>query len=165
MPTPRTRTTTWDDPTRGAEIARTMTGIDYLRAIVSGDAPAPPIAVTLGFTITEVESGRVVFEVEPADFHYNPLGVVHGGVAATILDSAMACAVQSTLPVGVGYTTLDLHTRYLRAITVRAGRLHCEGRVVQAGARVATAEGRLVGSGGKIYATGTESCLIIPLTP
>src|SRR5437764_698094 len=97
---------TWDDPKALAEAGRTMAGIDFLRAIRDGKLPPPPIAVTLDFTLTEVEPGHAVFEVVPSERHYNPIGVVHGGLALTLLDSAMSCSVQSKVPAGSGYTTL-----------------------------------------------------------
>src|SRR6185295_4939079 len=99
----RARTITWDDPLPAAASARGRSGLDYLHAIAAGDVPPPPIAVLLGFELVEVEEGRAVFAVTPQEFHYNPIGVVHGGLAATLLDSAMGCAVHSTLPAGTGY--------------------------------------------------------------
>jgi uncharacterized protein (TIGR00369 family) len=157
----RRRTVTWSDPMRGASAAATMSGVDYLRAMMRGEIPGPPIAELMGIVLAEVEHGRAAFEAEPAEYHYNPIGVVHGGLAATLLDSAMACAVHSTLPAGVGYTTLDMHVHYVRALTGATGRVRCEGEVVHAGSRVATAQGRLVDAGGKLYAHATETCLIL----
>jgi uncharacterized protein (TIGR00369 family) len=138
-----------------------MTGIDLLRDIASGAHPNATMAETLGMSITEVEDGRVVFEAEPTDRLLNPAGTVHGGFAATMLDSAMACAVHSTLPAGDAYTTVDLAVKLLKAIRPGSGRLRCEGRVVHVGGRVGTAEGRLVGPDGTVYATGTTTCLIL----
>src|SRR5215212_11598474 len=123
----RERTVAWDDPLVGARAAPSMSGIEYLRAMLRGDYPPPPIAMTLGFTLDEVEEGRAVFGMVPAEYHYNPIGMVHGGVAATLLDSAMGCAVQSRLGAGTGYTTLEMKVNLLRAITVDTGPVRCEG--------------------------------------
>jgi uncharacterized protein (TIGR00369 family) len=165
QPTPetRTRTITWQDPEPSFERARSLSGMEYLQAIMSGEIPAPPIAVTLGMKPVELDHGRAVFAAEPAEYHYNPIGVVHGGLAATLLDSATGCAVQTTLPQGVGYTTLELKTNFVRAITRDTGRVLCEAEVVHRGGTIATAEGRLVAeSTGKLLAHGTSTCLIIP---
>jgi uncharacterized protein (TIGR00369 family) len=136
--------------------------MEYLQAIMSGELPPPPIAVTLGMRPVELGEGRAVFAAEPAEYHYNPIGVVHGGLAATLLDSATGCAVQTTLPVGVTYTTLELKTNFTRAITRDTGRVLCEAEVVHRGGTIATAEGRLrAESSGKLLAHGTSTCLII----
>jgi uncharacterized protein (TIGR00369 family) len=145
----------------GAAAASTMAGLEYLRAIQRGEYPPPPLAELLGFRLAEVERGRAVFELEPAEYHYNPIGTVHGGVAATLLDSVMGCAVHSTLAAGVGYTSVDLHVHFVRPLTADTGRVRCEGAVVHAGSRMATAEGRLVGADSKLYAHGTATCLLL----
>jgi uncharacterized protein (TIGR00369 family) len=140
-----------------------MSGLDYLRAMMAGDVPPAPIALTLGFRPVDLSEGRAVFAADPAEYHYNPIGVVHGGLAATLLDSATGCAVQTTLPAGVGYTTLELKTNFVRAITRDTGRVLCEAEVVHRGGTIATAEGRLIAeSSGKLLAHGTSTCLIIP---
>ncbi|WP_342374935.1 PaaI family thioesterase [Myxococcus stipitatus] len=156
----RTRTVTWADPRAGMAAAKSMSGLEYLSAIARGEVPGAPIARVLGFSLVEVSEGRAVFEVEPAEFHYNPIGTVHGGLAATLLDSALACAVHSTLPVGAGYTTLELHVNLVRAITGDTGRLTCTGEVIHVGGRVATAQGRLTDASGKLYAHGTTTCMV-----
>ena len=144
----------------GAE-ARAMTGLELLRAIAAGEIPGPPIAELMGFERVAVEDGRVVFACVPGAQHYNPIGVVHGGLAATLLDSAMGCAVHSTLPAGAGYTTLELKVNFTRPITSETGRILCEGTVVHRGGRVATAEGRVIAEDtGKLLAHGTTTCLI-----
>jgi uncharacterized protein (TIGR00369 family) len=137
------------------------TGIEMLRDIASGARPNATMADTLGMEIAEVDDGRVVFEADPTDKLLNPAGTVHGGFAATMLDSAMACAVHSTLPAGDAYSTVDLSVKLLKAITPDVGRLRCEGTVVHVGGRVGTAEGRLTGADGTLYATGTTTCVII----
>ncbi len=159
--TERRRTITWEDPTASVQKGRTMSGIEYLRALFSGELPPPPIANLIGMEMTEVDEGRVVFAAEPAEYQYNPLGTVHGGIAATLLNSAMGCAVQSMLPAGVGYTTIELKTNYLRAMTSRTGVVYCEGKIIFVGGRVATAEGRLTDASGKLYAHGTTTCILL----
>jgi uncharacterized protein (TIGR00369 family) len=138
-----------------------VTGLEFLRAIAAGELPGAPIADLLGFAPIEAEEGRVVFAAVPDDRHYNPIGTVHGGLAATLLDSAMGCAVHSTLPAGVGYTTLELKVNFVRPITNETGRILCEGTVVHGGGRVATAEGRVFAEAdGALLAHGTTTCLI-----
>lgn len=158
--TSRTRTVSWEDPRAGAEAGRRLSGLEYIRAIMGRELPAPPIAVLLGFELIEASEGRAVFAVTPAEYHYNPIGMVHGGLAATLCDSAMGCAVHSVLPLGTGYTTLDLQVKYIRAIKSDTGRLSCVGTVVHAGGRVATAEARLTDEHGTLYAHATTTCMI-----
>jgi len=157
----RRRETTWDDPLATFSALREMSGLDGLRAIIAGELPQPPIAHTLGFELVEAESGRVTFRVEPAEFHYNPIGAVHGGLALTLLDSAMGCAVQSLLDVGVAYTTLEVKANLVRPLTSETGLIRCTGTVVHAGRTVATAEGRVEDADGRLYAHGTSTLLII----
>jgi uncharacterized protein (TIGR00369 family) len=141
---------------RGLELA----GIDYVRAIFAGELPPPPIAELMGFRGIEAEPGRAVFEIVPGEQHYNPIGSVHGGVALTLLDSAMGCAVHTLLEAGVGYTTLEVKANFVRPILADTGVVRCEGTVLHAGSRVATAEGRVVDGAGKLLAHGTTTCLI-----
>jgi len=157
----RERTVTWSDPLRGARAARTMSGMQYLRAMMAGEYPPPPIAHTLGFTLAEVGDGRAVFTLEPAEFHYNPIGMVHGGVAATLLDSAMGCAVHTQLPAGVGYTTLEMKINLLRAITKDTGPVACEGTVIHLGRTTALAEAKLTDAAGRLLAHATSTCLLL----
>ena len=156
----RSRTVRWDDPLAGADLARQMSGLRYIEAIQRGEMPSAPMASLMGLSIAEVEEGRVVFAVEPAEYHYNPIGAVHGGLACTISDSAMGCAVHTTLPAGVGYTTLELKTNLLRAITLDSGRLLCEGRTLHVGGRTATAEASLTDASGRLCAHATTTCLL-----
>jgi uncharacterized protein (TIGR00369 family) len=158
--TDRTRTYSWDDPLELLSRAAGMSGIEALRLIASGELPPPPIGKTLGFGPIEVEEGRATFTVEPAEFHYNPIGVVHGGLALALLDSAMGCAVHSTLAAGVAYTTLEVKVNFVRPLTSSTGLVRCIGTVVHGGRTVATAEGRIVDSDGKLYAHGTSTLLI-----
>ena len=158
----RSRTFSWDDPAASAAAGAELSGIDCMRAIITGELPAPPIAQLLGFTVVEVERGRAVFAMEPAEWMYNPIGMVHGGVAATLLDSCMGCAVHTTLDAGVAYTTTDLQVRYIRAMSDTTGRVLAEGRVVHAGRRTATAEGRLFAeSDDTLIAHGSTGCVIL----
>jgi uncharacterized protein (TIGR00369 family) len=162
----RTRTITWEDPTEAVQTGKTISGIAFLRALQSGEFPPPPFAVLIGMWITEVSEGRVVFAAEPSESHYNPLGTVHGGVIATLLDSALGCAVQSMLPAGTSYTTLELKVNYLRPITTKTGTVYAEGKIIHLGGRIATAEARLTDADGKLYAHGTTTCIILrPSSP
>jgi uncharacterized protein (TIGR00369 family) len=156
----RTRTFTWEDPRALAEAGRGLSGLEYLRLIASGELPGPPIAALMNFGLDEVDHGRAIFSVEPGEYHYNPIGVVHGGLAATLLDSAMGCAVHSTLPARVGYTTLEIKVNFVRAITAETGRVRGEAKVIHVGGRTATAEGRVLDREGKLYAHGTTTCMI-----
>jgi uncharacterized protein (TIGR00369 family) len=156
----RTRTVSWEDPRALAEAGRGLSGLAYLRKIAAGELPRPPFGALLDFGLSELEEGRAVFTVEPAEYHYNPIGVVHGGLAATLLDSAMGCAVHSTLPAGAGYTTLEIKVNYVRALTAETGTVRCEATVIHVGGRTATAEGRVLDANGKLYAHGTTTCLI-----
>jgi uncharacterized protein (TIGR00369 family) len=141
-----------------------VTGLEMLRAIAAGELAGAPIADLMGFEPVEAEEGRVVFACLPREQHYNPIGSVHGGLAATLLDSAMGCAVHSTLGEGSGYTTLELKVNFTRPITVATGRILSEGTVVHRGGRVATAEGRVWAErSGKLLAHGTTTCLIFSL--
>jgi uncharacterized protein (TIGR00369 family) len=159
----RSRTVTWEDPFEIVRQAPGRSGLELLKEVFEGRLPIPPIAETMGFTGVAVEEGKAVFEGEPGEYLYNPIGVVHGGYAMTLLDSAMGCAVQSTLGVGDRYTTLEVKTNFVRPITIDTGRVRCEGVVIHRGSTIATAEGRLTAvSNGKLLAHGTTTCLIIP---
>jgi uncharacterized protein (TIGR00369 family) len=159
----RERTFTWDDPMITAQAAAELPGLEAIRKIAAGELPPPPIASLLDFEIALVEEGRVVFAVEPREWMYNPIGSVHGGVAATLLDSSLGCAIHTVLPAGARYTTTDLHVRYVRAMTARTGRVLADSRVVHAGRKLATAEGRLYAESDpeRLFAHATTSCLIL----
>jgi uncharacterized protein (TIGR00369 family) len=137
-----------------------MSGFDYLSAISRGEIPSAPIGATMGFDGLEVEAGRVTFRATPGEYHYNPIGVVHGGFLATLLDSCTGCAIHSTLPAGVGYTTLELKVNYLRSLTRDSGQVAAVGQVIHVGGRVATAEGRVVDDAGRLYGHATTTCMI-----
>ena len=157
----RTRTYSWEDPLAPLGEMAELTGLEVMRRMIAGELPQPPIAWTLDFRLVEAERGRVVFECEPAEFHYNPIGAVHGGLACTLLDSALGCAGHSTLPPDVGYTSVDLNVRYLRPITHASGLLRATGRVVKGGRRVIFTEGELTDAEGRVVATATSSLLVL----
>ena len=158
----RSRTITWEDPVAAAEQRLDRSGLDHLNAIREGVLPPPPMAVLMGFDLIDAGEGRAVFAVTPEEFHYNPIGVVHGGLAATLIDSATGCAVQSTLEPGLAYTTLEVKVNFARAITRDTGRVVCEGTVIHRGRRIATAEARLVAeASGRLHAHGTATCLLM----
>jgi uncharacterized protein (TIGR00369 family) len=143
--------------------AKTMSGLKLLTAIMDGTLPAPPIQQALGFRLVQVEQGHATFVGTPKFEYYNPLGSVHGGYAAALLDSCMACAVHSTLGAGFSYATLEIKINYVRAITSDTGEVRAEGNVINSGRRIATAEGRLFDSAGMLHAHGTTTCLILTL--
>jgi uncharacterized protein (TIGR00369 family) len=157
----RTLELSWEDPMQLAEAGRKMPGIEFLRAIRDGKLPHPPICALLNYRLVEVEPGRAVFEGTPGEQQYNPIGVVHGGIAMTLLDSAMGCAVQTQMPAGGGYTTLEAKTNLVRAVTSDTGALRAIGKVLHVGKRVATAEARLEDREGKLYAHATTTCLVL----
>ncbi len=145
------------------EQVRALDGLDLFKGLMEGRFPAPPIAKVLGFQVAEVERSRVVFTYTPVFDHYNPLGTVHGGVAATLLDSVMGCCVHTTLKAGIGYTTVEIKVNYVRAMTDKTGPVRVEGKVINVGSRIATAEGRLHDNEGRLLAHGTTTCLIFPI--
>ena len=157
----RTRTFTWEDPLPAVERSREMSGLEYLQAIQDGRIPLSPIGALMDMRLAEVAEGRAVFELKPAEFHYNPIGSVHGGIAATLLDSAMGCAINTLLPRGVSYTTLELKVNYVRPMTRDTSVVRAEGNVIHLGGRIALAEGRLVDQSGKLYAHATTTCLVM----
>jgi uncharacterized protein (TIGR00369 family) len=140
-------------------------GLEIFQALLAGEIPPPPMAVTLDFTLLRIEPGFAVFQGQPGFSHYNPMGTVHGGWFATLLDSAMGCAVHSTLPAGKAYATLELKLNLVRALTDAVPLVRAEGRLVHGGRQVATAEGRLVGPDGKLYAHASTTCLVFDLAP
>jgi len=157
----RSLTVTWADPFAAFAEGRKLSPIEHLRAIRDGRIPDPPIARLLGMRLVKVEEGEAVFELTPSEQHYNPIGVVHGGIAFTMLDSAMGCCVHSTLPAGKGYTTLEMKANLVRAITLQTGPIRASARIVHAGKTTATAEAKVADASGKLYAHGTSTCLIL----
>ena len=136
------------------------TGLEVMQAMLRGDIPSPPIGGTLDFLILEVGPGTATFQGTPQIAHYNPLGSVHGGWFATLLDSALGCAIHTMMPAGRAYTTAELHVNLVRAITTKVSRVRAEGRVIHCGRQLATAEARLVGPDGTLYAHGSTTCLV-----
>jgi uncharacterized protein (TIGR00369 family) len=151
----------WSDPAALSAAGRRMRGLDFLRAICERKLPQPPIARLLGFELVEVEPGRAVFEVVPGERHYNPIGVVHGGLAMTLLDSAMTCAIQTRAATGSGFTTVEAKTKFVRPITAATGTIRAIGTLIHAGSRLATAEGRVLDAAGKLYAHATTTCIVM----
>jgi uncharacterized protein (TIGR00369 family) len=139
---------------------RDCSGLEIFQRMLSGELPPPPIAETLDFALVEVEVGRVVFQGHPAPAHFNPIGTIHGGWQATLLDSCMACAVQTQLEAGQAFTSLEIKVNFLRALTDKVGPVRAEGRVIQVGRQIGIAEGSLYDAAGKLYAHGTTTCLI-----
>ncbi|QJS99806.1 PaaI family thioesterase [Streptomyces asoensis] len=159
----RTRTYQWEDPAILADAAGRMGGLDFLRELQAGRLPAPPVSYALDFTLDEVAPGRAVFSLTPGEEHYNPIGSVHGGIFATLLDSAAGCAVQSTLPQGMAYTSLDLTVKFLRRITADTGTVRAVGTVVSGGRRTALAQAQLFDATDRLLAHATSSCLLFPV--
>lgn len=156
----RERTFSWEDPIQGAGEALTISGLAYFEAIQDGKLPGPPILNTLDFKLEQIEEGKAVFSFKPQEFHYNPIGTVHGGVISTILDSAMGCSIHSLLKAGTGYTTLELKVNFLKAITIKTGLLRAVGKVIHSGNRTALVEAQLIDSSNTIYAHGVSTCMI-----
>jgi uncharacterized protein (TIGR00369 family) len=160
----RSLTVDWQDPLVAPAAARGMSGLDFIRALTDGRLPPPPIFRLMGIDAegATVEEGRVAFGCTPGEQHYNPIGSVHAGLACTLLDSAMGCAVHTTLPAGRGYTTLELKVNLVRPVTLATGRVRAEAAVVHPGRKVATAEGRLVAEAdGRLLAHATTTCLVL----
>jgi uncharacterized protein (TIGR00369 family) len=157
----RSKTVSWYDPLTAAKAGAQLSGLEHLRALIRGELPPPPIATVLGFTLVSAEPGDVQFSCTPDESSYNPIGLVHGGLVCTLLDSVAGCAVQTTLPVGVGYTSIEIKLNYLRPVHA-GGRLLAHGWVSKPGRRVAFAEGDVRDADGKLVATASSSCLVLP---
>ncbi len=159
----RRRVVTWEDPLPGAALSVQLSGLEFLQSIVAGRVPPPPVMLLLGIGMVEVVHGRAVFSLDVGEHLYNPIGSVHGGVFCTLLDSAMGCAVHSTLPQGKGYTTLELKVNLVKPLRVTTPTVLGEGKVLSSGRRVATASGQILGPDGALYGHGTTTCLIFDL--
>jgi uncharacterized protein (TIGR00369 family) len=144
-----------------ADVRRSLSGLEFFRRMMAGTLPPPPMVSLLGLRMIEVEEGRVVFAGTPTEAFYNGMGVAHGGFAATLLDSALGCAINSMMPAGRSFTTLELTINYTRPLRLETGEVRCEAKVIHVGRRVGTAEARVVDAGGKIYAHGTTTCILI----
>lgn len=161
MSSDRIRSYSWDDPQPSIDAAHGLSGLAFLRAIIAGDLPHPPMGHTLGFEMIEADEGRVAFAGEPAEFLLNPMGAIHGGYFGVLLDSAMSCAVGTLLAAGQGYTTLEYKVNLVRGMTPATGQVRAEGWVVHAGRRTATAEGRITDVEGRILGHGSTTCVIL----
>lgn len=161
----RTRTFTWEDPQVFAGPARNLSGLAVLQQIIAGTLPHPPMTVLMDIHLVEAERGRVVFEATPQEYHYNPLGVLHGGLAATMLDSALGCSVGSHLEAGEQSITLELKVNYVRPLTVETGTVRAIATTIHVGRTTALAEGRVVDAQDRIYAYASSTCLIRRLQP
>lgn len=157
----RTRTYTWDDPLALRDAMTGRSGLELMQAMAAGDISPPPIAQTLGFRLVEAGRGHALFECEPAEYHYNPIGTVHAGLAMTLMDSAMGLAFVTTLDDPVPWTTLEVKTNFTRAITIDTGTVRCIGSVIHPGRRVVTAEARIEDGGGRLFAHGTSTILVL----
>jgi uncharacterized protein (TIGR00369 family) len=153
------------DPAGLAVQSLAFDGLSLMRGVQDGRIAPPPIAVTMQFSILEIEAGRVVFGAIPAKWQYNPIGSVHGGVLSTLLDTAAGCAVHTTLPVGRGYTSLDLSVKFLRPVTVETGPIAATGTVLSSGRRTALAEARLTDGSGRLLAHASSTCLLFDVPP
>lgn len=160
-PEPRSRTITWHDPAEAAASAYALTGLEFLHRLTTGLIPVPPVAELLGLRGTYVMPGRVVFEYEPREEQYGPLGAVHGGIVTAVLDLAMSAAAQTTLDAGVGSATVEHRASFVRPVTLAAGTLRAEGAVIHSGGRLVTAEARLVGPTGRLYANASSTSLVL----
>lgn len=161
--TPRTTRKTLPHGVTPLDQVKHLSGLEFMRGILEGRFPPAPITAALKFELTEVGEGRAVFEGVPEFAFYNPISSVHGGYAATLLDSCMGCAVHTLLPAGQAYTTLEFKINFVRAMTDRTGRVRAEGRVIHPGKRAATAEGNLYDAKGKLLAHATTTCMIFPI--
>ena len=156
----RRRIVEWEDPFAAAQAAFAMTGLEAVQAMMRGELPLPPIAALLDFRGVEVERGRAVLTVEPAEFHANNTGAAHGGLASTLLDSAMWIALHSTMPQGAFCSTLNLNVNYARPVRIGDGAIRAEGRVLHSGRTTATAEGTITDAAGNLCAHGSTMCLV-----
>ena len=153
----RERTIDWEDPMVVAKLARDRGGKAFLQGVKEGIFPQPPIARLMGYRLAEVATGRVAFELEPAEYHFNPLGSVHGGVISTLLDSSMTSAIMSALPEGVACTTIEIKVNYIRPVLLQTGLVRAEAETIHVGRKIATAQGKLFDKSGKLYAHGTTT--------
>lgn len=143
-----------------SEVRREMSGLEYMRRLMTGEVPQSGMAQLMGFKLVEVSEGRAVLTIKPDERHYNGIGIAHGGLAATLLDSALGCAINTMMPAGRIFTTLEMKINYVRPMRRETGEVRCEASVIHAGGRTASAEGRIVDLDGKLYAHGTATCML-----
>ena len=159
----RSRVVEWEDPLIGAELAKGMSGMEYIQSLLDGSIPPPPIVALMNMTLVSAEVGTVTFTCEPNESQYNPIGTVHGGLVCTLLDSVAGCAVQTTLPKGQAYTSLEIKINYLRPVLATTGTLTAVGTVTKPGRRAAFAEGTVTDAQGRLVATASSTLLIFPI--
>ena len=157
----RSRTYEWEDPVPLASQASQLSGMEFLEKITNAELPLPPLIHTLDFKVSTILPGRAEFTFQPQEFHYNPLGSVHGGVITAILDSALGCTLHSVLPAGTGYTTVDIKVNFLKSISIKTGLMRAVGAIIKQGNRTALLEARLTDENGKLYAYATSTCMIL----
>jgi uncharacterized protein (TIGR00369 family) len=162
-PIDRSRIITWEDPLLGADLAKTMSGLEFIEGLIDGSIPEPPIFNLMNMRPVAAEVGKVTFTCDPDESHYNPIGTVHGGLVCTLLDSVLGCAVQTTLPKSQGYTSLEIKVSYLRPVMADTGQLTAVGIVSKPGSRAAFADGTVHDSNGKLMATASSTLLVFPL--
>jgi uncharacterized protein (TIGR00369 family) len=143
------------------EIRRRLSGLEFFKKMIAGELPPPPLVALLGMRLVEAEPGRVVFTGIASEQFYNGMGVAHGGFAATMLDSALGCAINTMMPAGRSFTTVELKINYTRPLRREVGELRCQATIVHVGSRIATSEGRIVDAAGKVYAHGTTTCILV----
>ncbi len=153
----------WDDSAKGLEVLPQMAGIDFLKKMAAGELAGAPIAAHINMDLVEVDRGTVTFSAQPDASHYNPIGAVHGGFVCTLLDSALGCATHTTLPAGIGYTSIEIKVNYLRPVAADSGPLTCVGRVTKEGRRVAFADGEVTDRDGRTVASASGTLLIFPI--
>jgi len=159
-PHERRLTVEWQNPRPANLAGADLTGLQFMQRMIAGEFPPPPIAQLMGFTLVSVAPGEAVFECRPGEQHYNPLGTVHGGLAMTLLDSAIGCCIHTLLPARTGYTTLEAKVNLVRAMSANTGLVRCTGRVIHNGRSTATSEGRLEDTTGRLLAHGTTTCIV-----
>ncbi|BCW05683.1 PaaI family thioesterase [Arthrobacter sp. NtRootA1] len=159
----RNKLISWADPAPGVDAMPGMSGLEYLHSMMGQELPPPPMGQLLNMTLVDAAPGTATFTCHPDESHYNPIGSIHGGLLCTLLDSALGCAVQTTLPKGVGYTSIEIKVNYLRPVRADSGPLTCVGVVSKPGSRVAFADGTVTDINGKLVATATGSLLVFPI--
>ena len=157
----RKRTYDWEDPALLSTQTNKLTGLEFMEKMIKAELPFPPLLHTLDFKLISIQPGRAEFTFQPQEFHYNPLGSVHGGVITAVLDSAMGCTLHSVLPLGTGYTTIEIKVNFLKSISIKTGLMRATGVIINQGNRTALVESRLIDENGKLYAYATSTCMII----
>lgn len=156
----RRKTVIWQDPKKNTRDVSKISGLDYLKSIKNKTIAPPPVAMLIGYRISNIENGYVVYELDPKEYHYNPFSTVHGGIISTLLDTAMTAAVLSTLTKGINCSTVEIKVNFVRPVTSKCGTLKCEAKPLHIGKNLATVEGKLKDQNGKLYAHGVSTCSI-----